>query len=641
MPDYICGRIELMKKPQLSRVLMIATIVLLAAFEGYWLNKLYHDEYANLKKEVDVSFRDAMYKLQRKRFEKDTSIVAQNIPVPVSFPQEGKKIMRVRKSDSLKATTTFIYRTSPKNIDLKKIKPDMIEAINVGTTSAYQFRGVPPPGLIEVLMKQRIGKQDSGSVIIKVDSSFIMDGDVKEHLNNLKSSGNFKGLPQNITIHLRKKDNDSTHDQRDTIIQRSGANLIVTKMREKGAPVFDKVGARQSGRTGAVFNKVYIGMASDHQGKDPASPIIRFLASNKTINDSIPVKTVDSAYKEELTKNNKKLPYTILFKKYANGDARKADFEADSTDKVITSKVFAGFNTPYSYQASFTDTTPFLLKKMSTQIIGSVLLLLFVLLSFITMYRNLVAQQRLTAIKNDFIGNITHELKTPIATVNVAIEALRNFGALQSPERTKEYLDISASELQRLGLLVDKVLKLSMFEKQEIALQKESFDFLQLIEEVAASMKLQFEKQKATVSIESEGDNFMIDADRLHITSVIYNLLDNALKYRKENPQIGIKLIRHNEYFELRVSDNGIGIPDAYRSKIFDQFFRVPSGNRHNTKGYGLGLSYVNHIIQQHQGFIEVESELGKGSTFIVKLPFAETDVVHYDKGRMISKKKF
>jgi signal transduction histidine kinase len=383
-----------------------------------------------------------------------------------------------------------------------------------------------------------------------------------------------------------------------------------TRNREKGNSGGDDFKAipKQS----HVFNKVFIGLTNDHQTKGPSSPIIRFLSNNKTINDSIPVTIVDSAYKEELAKNNKKLPYAILFKKYANGAARRVDFETDSTDEMITSKVFVGFNTPYSYQASFTNTNSFLLKKMSTQIIGSVLLLLFVMISSI--------------IKNDFIGNITHELKPPIATVTVAIEALRNFGALQSPERTKEYLDISASELQRLGLLVDKVLKLSMFEKQEIALQKESFDLLQLIEEVMNSMKLQFEKQKALVSIISDGDNFMIDADRLHITNVIYNLLDNALKYSKENPVIEVKLIRYTEYFEVKVVDNGIGIADAYLSKIFDQFFRVPSGNRHNTKGYGLGLSYVNHIVQRHNGSIDVQSELGKGTTFIVKLPFAGAD---------------
>jgi two-component system phosphate regulon sensor histidine kinase PhoR len=153
-------------------------------------------------------------------------------------------------------------------------------------------------------------------------------------------------------------------------------------------------------------------------------------------------------------------------------------------------------------------------------------------------------------------------------------------------------------------------------------------------------MKLQFDKQHATITLEKQGDNFVIDADKLHITSVIYNLLDNALKYSKEEPSIGIHLIRHDEYFELRISDNGVGIPPEYRQKIFDQFFRIPNGDRHTIKGYGLGLSYVNHIVRQHMGFIEVESEVGVGSTFIVRMAFAEKSVIHFDNGRKIFKKQ-
>jgi two-component system, OmpR family, phosphate regulon sensor histidine kinase PhoR len=265
-----------------------------------------------------------------------------------------------------------------------------------------------------------------------------------------------------------------------------------------------------------------------------------------------------------------------------------------------------------------------------------VLLIALTIASFLFIFKNLVTQQRLADIKNDFISNITHELKTPIATVNVAIEALRNFGGLYDPERTKEYLDISASELQRLSLLVDKVLKISMFEKKEITLEKEKFDLVKLSREVMDSMKLQFEQQNAVTALEISGENFIIQADKLHMTSVIYNLLDNALKYSKENPHISVYIFDRSQYVELRVSDNGIGIANEYRSKIFEQFFRVPGGDKHNIKGYGLGLSYVNHIIRRHQGFIEVESELGKGSTFTVKVPFEEAPVIYYDKNRRV-----
>jgi two-component system phosphate regulon sensor histidine kinase PhoR len=242
--------------------------------------------------------------------------------------------------------------------------------------------------------------------------------------------------------------------------------------------------------------------------------------------------------------------------------------------------------------------------------------------SFTLLYRNLQRQRKLTEIKNEFISNITHELKTPIATVGVAIEALRNFNAINDPHRTKEYLDISQNELQRLSLLVDKVLKLSMFEKKEIELKYEPLDLKGVVDEVVSSMKLQIEKHNATVSVNAVGDT-NLQGDRLHLLSVVFNLLDNALKYGSGNIAVKFDLKEKEHEIELSVADNGIGICSDYIEKVFEKFFRVPLGNTHNTKGHGLGLSYVAHVIRKHKGNIELESQPGLGSKFIITLPKA------------------
>ena len=250
-----------------------------------------------------------------------------------------------------------------------------------------------------------------------------------------------------------------------------------------------------------------------------------------------------------------------------------------------------------------------------------------VLLSFLLLYRSLQKQRTLTKIKNEFISNITLELKTPISTVGVAIEALRNFNAINDPQRTKEYLDISQNELQRLSLLVDKVLKISMFENKETDLKYELLDLESIVDEVISSMKLQIEKHQAKVSFEKKGDT-TLRGDRLHLLSVVFNLLDNALKYGNGNIVIDIKLIGKEKELELSVADNGIGISPEFKDKVFDKFFRVPAGDTHNTKGYGLGLSYVAHVVEKHKGKIEVESppagkagEKGTGTKFIISLP--------------------
>ncbi|HTE12432.1 MAG TPA: HAMP domain-containing sensor histidine kinase, partial [Chitinophagaceae bacterium] len=304
-------------------------------------------------------------------------------------------------------------------------------------------------------------------------------------------------------------------------------------------------------------------------------------------------------------------------------------------------KVEVGFIKPRTYQLDFINSNWYVLKQMWQPVLISLLLVGVTIASFLLLYRNLIRQQRLTQLKNDFISNITHELKTPIATVSVAIEALKNFNALQDPRRTKEYLDISGNEMQRLGLLVDKVLKLSLYENREISLQKEQFNLAELAKEVIGSMKLQFDKQHAITTVTTTGENFIIEADRLHMTSVLYNLLDNALKYSKEDLQINVHITDHTKFIELTVTDNGIGIASEYRYRVFEQFFRVPGGDRHNIKGYGLGLSYVNHIVRRHQGFIEVKSKLGEGSAFSVHLPFKEAALIDYGNGRKIIKKAF
>jgi two-component system phosphate regulon sensor histidine kinase PhoR len=334
-----------------------------------------------------------------------------------------------------------------------------------------------------------------------------------------------------------------------------------------------------------------------------------------SLKDSVKVSEVNTAFAKALNQDRMIVPFNVERIIEKPGLRKKEMFGA-----VEPAEATIGFAHPITYRLHLQDTTAYLFQKISPQIFFSVLLLGLTIFSFLTLYRNLLAQQKLAAIKNEFISNITHELKTPIATVSVAIEAMKNFKVLEDPNKTKEYLDISQNELQRLSLLVDKVLKLSMFEKKEIELKIETVDLKLLVEEVAASMRLQLEKQKAKLTIQSAGDT-TVEGDRLHFMSVIFNLLDNALKYSNIDPSIQIDIHQSGELAELAVSDNGIGIPAEYRQKIFEKFFRVPSGNTHNAKGYGLGLSYVAHVVNRHQGHIAVESQPGIGSRFIIKLP--------------------
>jgi two-component system, OmpR family, phosphate regulon sensor histidine kinase PhoR len=350
----------------------------------------------------------------------------------------------------------------------------------------------------------------------------------------------------------------------------------------------------------------------------PGPGIVRVLSKVDSLQDSIGVKELSDKYAQVLKQEKIFLPFKITSRKsvWKEGLMPPPPFE-------MHNEITIGFNHPVTYRLEVENKNAFVLQKMWSQLLVSLLLVGLTIFSFALLLRSLIQQRKLTQIKNDFISNITHELKTPIATVSVAIEALRNFDALQNPEKTKEYLAISSNELQRLSFLVDKVLKLSMFEKHQVELKEEVIDLAVLVKEVVNSMKLQFEKYRAQVNVQLQGYRFGIEADRLHITSVLFNLLDNALKYSRENPSIHIELKDETERILLCITDNGIGIPVEYHKKIFEKFFRVPAGDTHNVKGYGLGLSYVSYVIQRHHGSIEVESQPGIGSRFIIKLPAA------------------
>jgi two-component system phosphate regulon sensor histidine kinase PhoR len=340
--------------------------------------------------------------------------------------------------------------------------------------------------------------------------------------------------------------------------------------------------------------------------------LIQILYGVDSLQDTLNIAEITKNYRDNLDQMGINVPFTI------------SRMEGMSPEIPRMNQVTVGFANPITYRVDLGNTVPYLLKRIALPILFSVFLLGITILSFVMLYRSLLRQRRLAEVKNEFISNITHELKTPIATVGVAIEALKNFNAAQNPERTREYLDISANELQRLNLLVDKVLKLSMFEKKEIELKFELLDLKDVVNEVVGSMRLQIEKKNASVSVHYEGDT-SLEGDRLHLQSVVFNLLDNALKYSNGSPVIHISLSGSGSQVNLKMTDNGIGIPAEYRDKVFEKFFRIPHGNTHNARGYGLGLSYVAHVVDRHHGSLLVESKVGEGSSFIITLPKTNT----------------
>ena len=367
--------------------------------------------------------------------------------------------------------------------------------------------------------------------------------------------------------------------------------------------------------------------------------------------DSINLDRISAILSVNFAKNGlPKLPFQLS--RVKRGDV----VPTERTAIVATARIFDGphSRTQNKIGIAVYNFEPFLLRKIWSEAAFALFVFGVTSGSFWLVYRNFLKQKQLTALKNAFISNITHELKTPIATVSVALEALQNFGVLDNRALTQEYLEISRNELQRLSMLVDKVLKLAIFDEKEPKLQLESVNLPDLVRHVADSMRLQFEKNGAIFTLNTnENPNLTLEADPTHLTSVVYNLLDNALKYGGKKIEINISLnVKNDQNTEgssnfgfrrsdvgtsateiqnrksdinsavyLQISDDGKGIAAAFQDKIFDKFFRVPTEDVHDTKGHGLGLSYVAAVIRLHGGSISVESQEGIGTCFNVYLP--------------------
>jgi two-component system phosphate regulon sensor histidine kinase PhoR len=255
--------------------------------------------------------------------------------------------------------------------------------------------------------------------------------------------------------------------------------------------------------------------------------------------------------------------------------------------------------------------------------IPSVIFTLVLLVTFIVTLYLVFRQKKLTEMKNDFINNMTHEFKTPISTISLAAQMLKDPSVGKSPQMFQHISGVINDETKRLRFQVEKVLQMSMFDRQKATLKTKELDVNNLIEGVVNTFTLKVERYNGDITTELKAEDPMINADEMHITNVVFNLMDNAVKYKKPDEELHLKVRTWNETGRVMISieDNGIGIKKEDLKKIFEKFYRVHTGNLHDVKGFGLGLAYVKKIIVDHKGTIRAESELGVGTKFIIALP--------------------
>lgn len=274
----------------------------------------------------------------------------------------------------------------------------------------------------------------------------------------------------------------------------------------------------------------------------------------------------------------------------------------------------------YYFGVMFSGVEANLLSQMGIWGFSSIVLLIVIFFFVYTLFV-ILKQRRLSEIQKDFINNMTHEFKTPISTIAISTQVLKDPGIVQFPERLLNYATIIENENHRLKQQVERVLQMARSEKEDLGLKKETLDFHDLIREAVNNKS--FQTAQVSMQLKLEATPSLVYVDKLHLVNVIYNLLDNAIKYNNTNPQIQITTRVQNKMFQIEIQDNGIGIHKDNLKKIFNRFYRVPTGNRHDVKGFGLGLSYVKRIIEAHLGKITVASQPEEGSLFTIQLPLA------------------
>ena len=438
---------------------------------------------------------------------------------------------------------------------------------------------------------------------------------------------------------------DENPEKRETIIYKNGVieeNLIIPKTKSYYDDIIDVISDRENISIKRLSNQREEKVFSNRRIEDNLSPE-QFLLKVGKISKSKEV-LFESAY-NDISKRNpieerigdinkfEKIIERNLERMNINLDFEYAIYDRDSITKISSKKfdlsnqsysslIFKDENdlSNYSLKVAFPGRTPFLLGSLVSVIITSIIFTSIIIIAYVTTILLLLRQRQISQIKTDFINNMTHEFKTPIATINLALSAIKNPKTIVNKYKVKKYLQMIYDENNRMHDQVENVLMISHLERNQLNIEKTKQDINEIIDLAISHVSLIVENNNGNIITEKDADNSMVIGNETHLINVIVNILDNAIKYNDNTPEIFIKTLNVGSRILIEIKDNGIGMNKVVQSKIFEKFYRKQTGDLHDVKGHGLGLAYVKKIIAYHNGNITVESAIGKGSKFTIQL---------------------
>jgi len=365
-------------------------------------------------------------------------------------------------------------------------------------------------------------------------------------------------------------------------------------------------------------------LASSNGGNLSNEDIVNQLSSDYfvvNINDVIDANTLEYYLKNEFEKFQINLDfeyaiYDCKSDKMVYGNYVKIE-EKNNHKATVNLPTYNEFN--YYFGVYLPTKSNFVINNLRLSIVFSLILLLAVVFFAYAIYV-ILQQKRLSELQTDFINNMTHEFKTPISSIALSSEAMMKNELVKNDPRLSNYTRIVKEQAERLNLQVEKVLQIAQLQTNELDLYLETLNLQELIEGVIRSTNVNYEKLGGKITFENKVGLLTVNADKMHLTNILHNLLDNSLKYNENVPEVTMILTKKEEKIQLEIKDNGIGIEEKYLKQVFDKFYRIPTGNVHNVKGFGLGLYYVKQVIKKHKWKINIKSELAKGTEVLIEM---------------------
>ncbi|MCF0038571.1 sensor histidine kinase [Dyadobacter fanqingshengii] len=602
------------RKIQIIVGLMCVALIGLIGFQWYWIREAIAIRNEQFNQKVSESVQEVVHRLEKQE-------MMYLLQRRIETEQQKSKLNRITQLRNMPVKKTPVAKNKPARELAQRTQPRMEIAIGPnGEEIHYQIitEAVPTDVLSpnfrvmvehqQQIMEEFFQAQQYGAAGI--------DEFMRRRLDDEKRLGNaFRGI----------QDADGKKFQAGSGMHPDSATRKIAN-RQVAIPE-----ARKNGKS----SKAIINDAEPDRASLLKEVMKDFIYTKRPIEQRVNRFLLDTLLKKEFVENGIALPYEFAVRGrsdnsliFSTASLRPREWEEKSYKaSLFPSETISAPNSLYVY---FPDQQKYILSNMGVMFGGSGILIVVIMACFYMAVTTILRQKKLSDIKNDFINNMTHEFKTPISTIALAAEMAQENSAkipqAENSSRLDRYLGIIKEENKRLGTHVEKVLQMALLDKGHVKLKISEADVHDLIGKALNAQSVQIEQRDGEVDLDFEATHEVVSGDEIHISNVLNNLIDNAIKYSPEKLHIRIRTWNENNGINIAISDSGIGMSRDQQHRIFDTFYRVPTGNVHDVKGFGLGLSYVKKMVEAHEGTVQVESKPGEGSTFTVWLPISKEE---------------